>query len=71
MNLEGLIFIPVGIINFCGAFFDCDWYMEHRKIRRIANNIGRNGTRVFFSLLGIVLIVFGVLYTIEFIEFQN
>jgi len=71
MNLWGLFFIAIGIFSLCGALFDWDWFMDARKARFIVKIFGRNGARIFYSLLGTGLAVLGILGLIGIIQFQN
>lgn len=46
----GLFFIVCAVMNF-------DWLMEHRKARFFIKAFGRTGTRIFYAVLGIAIIV--------------
>ncbi len=69
MNFEemewGKIVIPVLVILgglfaiFC-SIKNYDWFMEHRKAQMLAAVLGRNGTRVFYALLGLALVTVGL-----------
>lgn len=59
--LPALLIIAVGIFAICGAYFQWNWFMSHRKATFIQKLFGRNGTRIFYSLLGLVLIGLGTM----------
>ncbi|MDJ0600834.1 MAG: immunity 17 family protein [Crocosphaera sp.] len=66
--MVGLFIIAAGIFSVSGAVFNWDWYMNHRKARFFVNILGRGGTRVFYGILGLGLIVLGGLLLFGFIE---
>ncbi len=68
MNPIGLIFIAIGVFALCGAGFDWEWFMNHRKARFFTWMFGRTGARIFYGLLGVVLIVVGFLFAIGVIQ---
>jgi hypothetical protein len=45
-----------GVGMLCTALFDWDWFFASRKARRIVALLGRQGTRVFYGLLGCLLL---------------
>lgn len=61
MNPVGLIFVAAGIFSICGAAFDWDWFINSRKARFFVATFGRTGARIFYSVLGIVIVVLGTL----------
>jgi len=63
MNLTSIILILAGLYALIGAIGNWDWFMENRKARRWVKLIGRNRARVFYILLGTVLIVIGALFS--------
>ena len=66
--MAGLFVIAAGILSLCGAIFNWDWYMNHRKARFLVKILGRGGARVFYGALGLGLIVLGGLLLLGFIE---
>jgi hypothetical protein len=62
MNYTGFVFIAVGIFSVFCSIKDYDWFMEHRKARLLVKLLKRNGARIFYTVLGTGLIVFGGLY---------
>ncbi len=61
LNAMGLFFIVVGLIAICGAGYDWDWFMNHRKTRFFVAVFKRTGARVFYMLLGGGMATVGVL----------
>ena len=59
--MKGLLLVAAGIFSICGAVFDWDWFMNNRRARFFVSIFGRNGARVFYIVLGMLLIVFGIL----------
>ena len=55
-----LLLIAVGLLAVAGGLFNWDWYMTDRKAQFFVNILGRTGARVFYVLLGIVLIIVAV-----------
>lgn len=48
-----------GLFCVLAAALDWDWFMNHPKARFFVNTFGRNGARVFYVLLGCLLIGLG------------
>jgi len=67
-NPLGLLFIAFGIFAMAGAICDWEWYMNSRKARGLVKLFGRTATRVFYTILGLGLLVFGVLMTFGAIQ---
>jgi hypothetical protein len=68
MNLFGLIIVAMGIFSICGAAFDWDWFINHRKAQFFVAIFGRNGARVFYGILGVFLVVLGALVTFGIVQ---
>jgi hypothetical protein len=68
MNPIGLIFVAIGVFALCGAGFDWEWFMNHRKARFFTSIFGRTGARIFYGLLGVGFVVLGVLFAIGVIH---
>jgi hypothetical protein len=65
-DVLGLFFIAVGAFALCGAGFDWDWFMNHRKARAITRILTRTGARVFYALIGAGLVTLGTLAMLGF-----
>ena len=61
MNAFGLIIVGAGLFALAGAVFDWDFFMESRKARFFTAIVGRTGARIFYTILGIALLVLGAL----------
>lgn len=57
-----------GAFAICGAAFDWDWFMNHRKAQMFVSWFGRVGARVFYGLLGTVLVVLGALLALGIVQ---
>lgn len=68
MNPLGLVFIAAGVFAICGAAFNWDWFMLGRKALFLVQVLGRQGARVFYGVIGVVIIVLGTLVLLGVIE---
>ncbi len=50
----------VGVYCLCAAFFNWNWFFENRRARGLVMVFGRNGARIFYGILGILIIVMSV-----------
>lgn len=57
-----------GVFSICGAAFDADWFMNHRKARLFVSLFGRVGARIFYGLLGSGLVVLGTSLALGFVK---
>lgn len=71
MNPVGLILVAIGMFAVCGAVFDWDWFMSHRKARFFVTILTRTGARIFYALLGSGLIVVGILFAMGIAKDSN
>ena len=55
-----LFAIVAGFYAIAGAGLNWKWFMEHPKAQVFVRLFGRTGTRVFYILLGISVIILGV-----------
>ncbi len=62
MSASVLIFVLAGIFCIVAAALDWDWFMHNYRARLIVNIFGHDGARVFYVILGIVLIAFGLYF---------
>lgn len=61
MNPVGFFLVAAGLFSICGAAFDWDFFMNHRKARFLVSVLGRTGARVFYFLIGLVVTILGAL----------
>ncbi len=71
MNPLGLIFVAAGVFSVLGAICNWDWFMNARKARFVVKILTRNGARIFYGALGIVIAALGVLGTIGIIDMSS
>jgi len=67
MNPPGFILIAIGLFSFAGGVFNWNWFMNTRRARALVRSIRPVGARVFYMVLGIIVIVFGVLISFNVI----
>ena len=48
-----------GVFSIAGAVKDWDWFMNNRRAALFVSLFGRQGARVFYGVLGVVLIGLG------------
>jgi len=63
MSVSVLIFVLGGVFSIVAAVLDWDWFMNNYRARLFVSLFGRTGARIFYVILGIGLIVFGLYYT--------
>jgi hypothetical protein len=71
LHLIGLVFVAVGLFAIAGAALQWSWFLGHRKAQAMTKLLGRTGTRVFYCVLGLALIVFGVLMAAKVIPISS
>ena len=57
----GWVLAGCGAFAICGAVFDWEWFMHHRKAQFFVRLFGRTGARIFYGTLGVALVIVGVL----------
>jgi hypothetical protein len=62
--LVGYVVIAFGLFTVMAACCDWEFYMNHRKARIVIALMGRQGTRVFYGVIGSAMIVAGVLMAV-------
>lgn len=50
-----VVFLLTGLFSLAGALFDWDFFMNNRRAAIFVRLLGRNGARVFYGALGLVL----------------
>lgn len=64
MDPIGLILVAGGLFSICGAAFDWDFFILSRKAQFFVSIFGRNGARVFYFILGLIIVVMGAMMTL-------
>lgn len=55
-SLQAVVAVCCGFLTFLSAYHDVDWFMNHHKARFFVKLLGRSGARMFYMILGIILI---------------
>ena len=56
--LPMIILIGAGAFSILASIFNWDFFFENRKARIFVNLFGRKGSRIFYSVLGLLLFFF-------------
>jgi len=56
-----LLFVAIGLFTIAGAALDWDWFMTNRKAQFFVDTFGRDGARIFYGILGCVIILMGAM----------
>ena len=64
----GWLIAAIGAFTVCGAALDWEFFMDHPKARFFVDLLGRLGARVFYGLLGLLLIALAVLMAAGFVQ---
>ena len=59
------IFVIVGLLAIGAAIFDWDWFFQAQNTQLIVKNVGRERARLFYALLGILMIATAVYFFLE------
>ena len=60
-DLLGWIVVGAGLFSISGAVIDWDWFMNNRRAQLWLKLFGRQGTRIFYGVLGVVIAAIGSL----------
>lgn len=55
-----ILFIVVGVFVLLVSIMNWDWYFNSTKAQRLISLIGRTGTRIFYAVVALLLILFGI-----------
>lgn len=59
--LQG-IFVLVGLLYILIALFNWDWFFTARNTQFIVRNAGRQRARLFYAVLGLMMIATGIYF---------
>ena len=59
------IFAVAGIISLLAAILDWEWFFTARNTQFAVKSVGRKRARLFYGVLGVILIGICLLYTSE------
>lgn len=60
-----ILVLAIGILSVLGAYFQWGCLFNSRKTRLFSDIIGRTGTRLFFTIVGLGLFTFGFMNMIS------
>ena len=59
------IFALTGIISLLAALLDWEWFFTARNSQFIVQNVGRRQARLFYGVLGVLLIATAVFFALN------
>ena len=59
------IFVVVGLLAILASLFNWDWFFQSQNTQFIVNNVGRKRSRLFYALLGLLMIATAVYFFFE------
>lgn len=65
--IQGL-FVIAGLVSILAAALNWDWFFNARNAQLIVRNVGRHRARLFYGILGVILIVMAVYFFIKTIS---
>lgn len=66
--LTGFIFFLCGVFSIFCSVKNYDWFLNNRKAYLIVKIAGRNGARIFYSVLGTIICIFGLIFAFGIIK---
>ena len=68
MDFRGMLFVLVGVFTLAGSLGDWDWFMNHHKAQFFNRIWGRQGTRIFYGIIGMVITLAGLAATLGVVD---
>lgn len=62
--VQGLFFLA-GIVSVLAALLNWNWFFNARNSQLIVRNVGRNRARLFYGVLGFILMSMAVFFYFE------
>lgn len=59
------IFVVVGLLAILASLFNWDWFFHSQNTQFIVHNVGRKQARLFYALLGLLMIATAVYFFLE------
>ncbi len=59
------IFVMVGLLAILASLFNWDWFFRSQNTQFIVQNVGRKQARLFYALLGVLMIATAVYFFLE------
>ena len=57
-----VIFVVVGLLAILASLFNWDWFFQSQNTQAIVRNVGRQRARLFYALLGILMIATAIYF---------
>lgn len=64
------IFAVVGLLAILASLFNWDWFFNSQNSQFIVKNVGRKQARLFYALLGLLMIATAVYFFLEVSKVQ-
>ena len=58
-------YIVAGIVSLLASLLNWDWFFTTRNAQTIVRNVGRNRARLFYGILGIIIIGMATFFFVE------
>ena len=58
--LTSILIILAGVFAILASAFDWDFFFENRRAKIFIKIFGRQGSRIFYSIIGLVVIFIGI-----------
>lgn len=65
--VQGL-FVATGVIALLASLLNWDWFFKARNTQFIVSNVGRSWARLFYGVLGLILIGMAIYFYVETIS---
>lgn len=59
------IFVVVGLLAILASLFNWDWFFLSQNTQFIVHNVGRKRARLFYALLGLLMIATAIYFFLE------
>lgn len=59
------IFALAGTVSLLASLLNWDWFFTTRNAQTIVRNVGRNRARLFYGILGIIIIGMAIFFFVE------
>lgn len=59
------IFVLIGSLSILASIFNWDWFYTAQNTRFIVGNVGRNRARLFYAVLGVLMIATACYFFME------
>ena len=59
------IFVVMGLLAILASLFNWDWFFRSQNSQFIVQNVGRKQARLFYALLGLLMIATAVYFFLE------